>query len=260
MDRTKSLRVSIVASALGYFGLQSLIWVLVVSPSVAVMPPYVWFFASSAFLHIGIALFFLWRETDFRHTKTREPLRRVNAACHLTLFRLSCGPTLLFIAIAVDAGKASAVTLVVLAALAFLSDFFDGQVARRLNQTTDIGAYLDSSTDYAVLLVLSIAFVIIGMMPLWYFALLVVRFVGFAAAMGILSRRHGSLVAETTFLGKAAVFSAMTACAFELAGYAGLPVIGEARVVEIVEFASAAVLLVSIVDKVLYLRRRFRSG
>jgi len=257
VTRQTAIRLSISLSVLAYFLLQALVWVFSIGIASALTTPYSWFFPVSGLVHLCMAAFLIWREDDFRHTGAGELLRRVNAACHLTLFRLSCAPTILFLAIGVDHGDTSGVILIGLAAIAFISDFFDGQVARRFNQTTEIGAYLDSSTDYAVLLVLSIAFVLISIMPVWYFVLLVVRFVGFAVAMAVLARVRGKVVAETTFLGKAAVFGAMIALAFELAGYAGVRGVGEPPVILAIEIASAVILAVSFVDKVIFLVKKF---
>lgn len=259
MTRRASLRLSIVRSALIYFILQCIAWVVSVSPATALRTPYIWFFPSSAGLHIGMAVLLLWRQDDFRHTRTRESLQRVNVACHLTLFRLSCAPTILFLAIAVSAGETRGAVLIAVVIVAFLSDFVDGQAARRLDQTTDIGKYLDSSTDYAVLLVLAIAFVILGITPPWYFGALMARFLGFAVAMLVLTRVQGRVTAETTFFGKAAVFSAMTTYAFESAHYLGLSRLGSGPIVSTLEIISAAILGLSAVDKVIYLVRKFRA-
>ncbi len=242
-----------------YLLIQCVIWVATVGPAVATENPYLWFFPIAAGLHVVMAAFLLWRWEDFRHSKTQQLLPRVNLACHLTLFRLSSVPTILFLAMGVANEQASGVVLVVVVAVAFLSDFVDGQVARRLDQTTNTGAYLDSSTDYAVLIILSVSFVIMGITPVWYFAILMGRLIGFALAMGIFARIQGKVSAETTFLGKAAVFSAMAAYAFELAGYAGIPALGHGTVVLVVELVSATILVISVADKYRYLVKRFRT-
>lgn len=232
----------------------------VLTPARVFAPPYLWYIPVGAVLHIALVAFLFWRAKDFRHTVTGAPFRRVNLACHLTLFRFSCAPTILLLAVGVSRGHVSGVPLVILVAAAFLSDFLDGQAARRLNQTTEIGKYLDSSTDYAVLIVLSVAFLIMSVTPAWYFTVLMVRLVGFTVAMAVLARVQGEVSAETTFLGKAAIFSAMTTYAFELARYAGIRGIGNDTVVLVIELVSAAVLAASMIDKAIYLVRKFRTA
>jgi phosphatidylglycerophosphate synthase len=259
MSDGPSIRRSIVLSVFSYFAIQCAIWVIAVGPAAAVDRPLAWFFAAAAALHIGMGAFLWWRRSDFLLIESRRPLARVNAACHLTLFRLSSAPVILFLAIAVADDRASGLVLVVLVAVAFASDFLDGQVARKLRQTTVIGSYLDSSTDYAVLMVLSVAFLVLGITPLWYFCILMGRLAGFALAMGVVARVHGTVIAETTFIGKAAVFSAMVAYAFELARHVGLRGPGDPTVVLVVEILSAGVLVVSVADKLVYLVRRFRG-
>ena len=258
MTQAHSLRRSIGVSTLIYYILQCGVWVVSVSPNTAVRNPYLWFFPTSAVLHAGMVAFLLWRSEDFRHTETREPLSAVNAACHLTLFRLSCVPTIVFLAIGVVQDDASGLILIALAAIAFFSDLLDGQVARRFNQTTDIGRYLDSSTDYAVLVVFAIGFVIMKVTPVWYFAILMGRFVGFAIAMFVLAKVQRKVSAETTFLGKASVFGAMTTIVFEICRYSGLVILGDATLVLVLEIISAMILGISVVDKLVYLVRKFR--
>lgn len=258
MESSARLRLSILLSTLVYLLFQLAIWLVVVPRELLGRGPYVWFYLAAVLTHIGLAAALFWRRRDFRHTRTHETLSRVNLACHLTLFRLSCSPTILFLAVGASRGEIAGVALVAVVAAAFLSDLLDGQVARRLDQTTEIGAYLDSSTDYAVLIVLSVAFVILTITPLWYFLVLMFRLGGFAVAMIILTISRREVHPDTTFLGKAAVFSAMVTYAFELARYAGVRGLGSNTVVFVIEVASAAVLVVSVVDKLIYLVREVR--
>lgn len=260
MSQSPSLKLSIAVSVGLYFLIQCLVWVFTVSAAVAISRPYAWFFPASAALHIGMAGFLRWRAVDFRHTRTREQLSAINTACHLTLFRLSCVPTILFLAITVAQLGVGGTILIVVVIVAFLSDFLDGQVARRFDQTTDIGKYLDSSTDYAVLIVLAIASVIMKITPFWYFGILIGRLAGFSIAMLILARVQGSISAETTLLGKAAIFGAMATYAFEIARYTNLVVLGGDVLVLVIEIASATVLIASAVDKSVYLVRKFHAA
>ena len=185
---------------------------------------------------------------------------RVHLAAHITLFRLSSAPTIIFLAIPADHSKVAGAVLIALATSVFLTDLVDGQIARRLDQVTRIGTYLDSSTDYVILLSLVLAFVFLGITPIWYFAVLAARLVGFAIVMGVLSLRDRKVVPDTTVLGKAAVFSAMVTIAFELARAAGVRGAGNHDLVFGIEIASAVIIFLSAADKILYAVRRVRRS
>ena len=187
-----------------------------------------------------------------------RPLGRVNLACHLTLLRVSALPTLVFILLLAQEHRVAGV-FIPFAAAVFLTDLLDGQVARRMHQLTQIGAYLDSTCDYVVLIGGAIAFVAVGAIPVWFFAVLMARLVIFAAGMGSLLVLQGRVDPESTFLGKAAVFASMATLAFQLCRYLEVPYLGDDTLVLGVEIACAVLLAVSAVDKALYLRRKFRD-
>jgi len=217
------------------------------------------FFVVSFLYHVGILCFLLLRIGDLRLIGDGTMLSAINGACHLTLVRLSAMPTVVFLVAASDRPIMAAV-IVPLAALVFATDFADGRVARSRGQLTVMGQYLDSSTDYVVLLGSCIASAILGIIPLWYTAVLFGRLVLFAVAMGLLSLARGKVEPETTFLGKAAVFAAMATYGFQLSRWYGIPIIGDRTVVRIVEIATAAILVVSMGDKILYVARKLRRS
>ena len=70
----------------------------------------------------------------------------------ISLIRLACMPALLTLAYL---GKPF--WFLVVLALAFISDALDGYIARRFNLTTALGARLDSWSDFAIYLSLSIS-------------------------------------------------------------------------------------------------------
>jgi phosphatidylglycerophosphate synthase len=253
------LRNSILRSLTGYLALQAALWfgIAVVGAGVSAGIS-VGFIVVSVLLHAGMTGFLLWRMADFRNVDSGVERRRVHLAAHLTIFRLSSAPTMIFLALPARESTPAGVALIVLAGIVFLTDLFDGRIARRLDQVTRIGTYMDSSTDYVILMSLVLVFVVLGITPIWYVVVLGVRLVGFALVMGLLSLRDRRVTPDTTLLGKAAVFSAMVTIAFELARFAEVPGVGHPDLVLGIEIASAAVILISMADKILYVLGRLR--
>jgi len=59
--------------------------------------------------------------------------------------------------------------------IASLTDFFDGQIARRCNLITDLGKFLDSLADKMLVIAVLIAFVALGRISPWFLAIIVLR-------------------------------------------------------------------------------------
>jgi phosphatidylglycerophosphate synthase len=149
--------------------------------------------------------------------------------------------------------------LLPLMVLVFATDTLDGMVARRRHEITYVGRYLDSSSDYLMIIAVSIIFFYYDLIPLWFFILILCRFVLFALGMVALALRVGKPDPLSTFLGKASIFALMVLYVMEIAGLFGVPWIGNGLVVRIVEYAVALVVAVSMVDKAVFLRREFRK-
>jgi CDP-diacylglycerol--glycerol-3-phosphate 3-phosphatidyltransferase len=74
--------------------------------------------------------------------------------------------------------------LPILLGLVFLTDSFDGQIARRKKQITRMGAMLDSTSDYILLGVISIVYYRHNIVPHWFFYLIILRL--FLQGLGML--------------------------------------------------------------------------
>jgi cardiolipin synthase len=93
-------------------------------------------------------------------------------------------------------------------ALGGATDFFDGMLARRWNQVTRLGQLLDPIADRLSTVTVLVVFLIRGVVPLWFVALLVLRDVVLAVEMGRLKSR-GITGLPVNFIGKAATFNLM---------------------------------------------------
>ena len=63
--------------------------------------------------------------------------------------------------------------------LAIISDALDGYIARRLDVSSDSGAYFDIIADFFLVLIAFLAFIISGIYPYWLLLLIILVFVQF---------------------------------------------------------------------------------
>jgi CDP-diacylglycerol--glycerol-3-phosphate 3-phosphatidyltransferase len=211
---------------------------------------------TSAAFHAGLTAFLLWRQADFRLEGAGTQLDRVNSPNAVTLARLSSIPTIIQLVLLARDYTVLPVALPFIS-LVFASDLLDGFLARRGGGVTFVGRYLDSSSDYLMIVAVSILYRVEGMIPAWFFWLLMARLVLFAAGMAWAALRQGAVKPIATFLGKASIFSTMVLYAMEAAERFGVPWVGDPRVVRIFEYLVAGVIVVSLADKAVFLRRLF---
>jgi cardiolipin synthase (CMP-forming) len=128
----------------------------------------------------------------------------------------------------------------VLMVLVTASDWFDGYLARVLDQRTRLGAILDPVGDRAVFIVVGIGLVRGGLLPFWVLALLLARELLVAVVGGVLLAL-GRSIPETSRLGKVATSGLMLSIVGLLAAAAiggpGTPL----RWLEVLAFAGLAI-------------------
>jgi phosphatidylglycerophosphate synthase len=210
----------------------------------------------NAAFHAALALILISRIMDFRIEGTEPLLEKVNASNVLTIVRLSSIPTALFLILLSRRLQLLPVALPYLFAV-FITDFFDGMIARARKEITMVGRYLDSVSDYLILIATTIVFFAFSLIPAWFFVLILARLVIFAVFMAVAAVKLGRPTPIATFLGKASIFSTMLLYLLETAEYFAIPVIGYPLVVRIFEIVAAAVIVASFFDKALFLRKLF---
>jgi len=99
--------------------------------------------------------------------------------------------------------------LIVLA-IAGLSDWLDGVLARKLNQISRLGQLLDPAADRLFILVTLIGLVWRGVVPLWLAIVLVSRDVLMLFVFAVLGR-YGYAPPQVNFVGKSATFALLYA-------------------------------------------------
>ena len=124
----------------------------------------------------------------------------------LSFLRLLGVPLFLWLALGPHAdGWAFAVL-----AFAGLSDYADGKIARRFNQSSRLGAVLDPAADRLYILATIVALTVRDIVPLWLAIAVPARDVLLALTLPVL-RRHGYGVLPVHFLGKAATLNLLYA-------------------------------------------------
>ncbi|TVQ28804.1 MAG: hypothetical protein EA382_01165 [Spirochaetaceae bacterium] len=207
-----------------------------------------WFVITLPIAHVVVGGVLSLLKRLFR-TEDGRQLDRVNLPNVFSITRLSSAPTLLWLVLNARTYDVAPV-LIPLTALVFLTDLLDGQISRRTGQVTHIGKYLDSSSDYTLVFIVSIALVSYSLLAPWLFALILARLALQWVGQAILMVAQGwKLPFRTSFLGKASIFAIMTFSAVSLLRllpdrpdwfapvYAGL------------EIATAALTAVSLVEK-----------
>ena len=136
----------------------------------------------------------------------------------LSLARLVGVPVFLWLVLGPHA-DAWAVALLIASAA---TDWLDGKLARALNQQSRLGEALDPAADRLYIAATLVALAVRGIIPWWLFALLVVRELVVAGALGLLKRRMGFGTLQVSFAGKTATLCLLYAFPLLLLGtYAG---------------------------------------
>ncbi|GAB4365954.1 MAG: CDP-alcohol phosphatidyltransferase family protein [Spirochaetales bacterium] len=207
-------------------------------------------------LHIGLWIFLSLMHDHFTVIPTGEKLQRINAANKITLFRISSTPLAGFLLLLAPQHRIWPI-LVPVILLVFLSDLFDGAIARGNRQITKIGKYLDSISDYSLLIVVSFIMAKYRMIPDWLFLLVLFRYIFQAIGMMALLIYQGYVHPIATLLGKASVFSTMLLFSLEIVQR--VPLLGGhiRPILPVLEGIVSSIVVLSLIEKVVHLKRGF---
>jgi CDP-diacylglycerol--glycerol-3-phosphate 3-phosphatidyltransferase len=117
---------------------------------------------------------------------------------------------------------------VLVLALAGVSDWADGKIARALGQSSRLGALLDPAADRLYIVATLVAFVLRDVVPFWVVAVLVGREVVLGLMLLVL-RWYGYPPLQVHYLGKAATFNLLYAFPLLLLADGDGPVVAVAR-------------------------------
>jgi cardiolipin synthase (CMP-forming) len=124
----------------------------------------------------------------------------------LSVLRLLGVPLFLWLLLGPHADVAALVVL----ALSGLTDWADGVLARKLNQTSKLGALLDPAVDRLYILATLIGLTLRHIIPWWLAAVIIARDLLLLLTLPVL-RRHGYGPPPVHYLGKAATFNLLYA-------------------------------------------------
>jgi cardiolipin synthase (CMP-forming) len=136
----------------------------------------------------------------------------------LSVLRLLGVPVFLWLVLGPHLDAWAVVLLIASAA----TDWLDGKIARAFNQQSKLGEALDPAADRLYIAATLIALAIRNIIPWWLVALLAVRELMVAGALGLLKRRLGFGTLQVSFVGKTATLCLLYAFPLLLLGtYAG---------------------------------------
>lgn len=136
----------------------------------------------------------------------------------ITAVRLACLPVFLWLLFGRDMNALAAVLLGILG----ITDWVDGWVARRFNQSSQFGTIFDPATDRVLFIVGTGAVLASGAIPLWFGVAIITRECVVGAAM-IIATLFGMRRFEVSLLGKRYTFLLMMAVPLLLLGSSDHP-------------------------------------
>ena len=131
----------------------------------------------------------------------------------LSVLRLLGVPLFLYLALGPERDGLAVVVLIV----SGITDFLDGKLARRWNQSSKLGALLDPAADRLYIVSTLIALAVRGVVPVWFTVALLLRDVALFAFVPALRKLHLTAL-PVHFLGKAATFNLLYALPLLLLG------------------------------------------
>jgi len=129
----------------------------------------------------------------------------------LTFLRFLGIPLFIYLALSSHADGWAILTLMVAGA----TDYFDGKLARALNQESKFGEIADPTIDRLYILAVLIVLYIRDAIPLWLIVILIARDI-FMAVVALVIQVKGFPPLTVTYLGKAATFNLLYAFPFLL--------------------------------------------
>ena len=155
----------------------------------------------------------------------------------------------------------SVIVLIVVFAAIELTDLLDGMLARKLNQTSELGKVLDPFADSLSRLTYFLCFAFAGIMPIWIFVLVLYRDLGVSFIRLLMAKNGVVMPARLSGKVKAVVYAAAGAGGvlfyfFLKSGFLPEIIIPLRMVVTILLYAAGAIAVWSLIDYASVLKNR----
>ena len=137
----------------------------------------------------------------------------------ISVLRLLCIPIFVWVLLGAENRSAAAILLAILGA----TDWVDGWIARRFNQTSELGKILDPTADRLLLIVSIPSLIIDGSIPLWFALLALVRELlvgGATVSLALIGARR----IDVLWWGKTGTFAMLFAVPSFLAGESSISI------------------------------------
>lgn len=158
----------------------------------------------------------------------------------LTLLRLCLIP---LIVVMIHEGRFGLATVIFITA--GITDALDGYIARRFNQRTEIGAYLDALADKSLIAASFIALVHVQLVPFWLVVLVIFRDLMIVGAVAIAWLMHNPIAIEPLKVSKANTAAQIVAVATTL-GIKGFAIAFPFPLIEILHGVVAVLTVLSV--------------
>jgi cardiolipin synthase len=205
----RRLFINITFSLLGFYAFFAVVMGLIVYFTGIDISQYGIYLSVNVGFNVLLFLLLLYLREKFFYIRTKKYMEKINFPTVLTLSRMTSIPAIVMIIIWSKDFPMTAY-LISFTVYAFISDFFDGKISRMKQQESRIGQYLDSSSDYALLMAITVAFHVFEFIPGWFIFLLLSRLLVQWFIMFIITMIQGfTAYPRSSFLGKGSVFTVM---------------------------------------------------
>lgn len=173
--------------------------------------------SAETLLAIFLWLFFMIKIEWLKDITTGKEIYHLNISNALSSLRFLLVPLLIAIfglTIVFDGSFKIRIAIFLFAVAVALTDMFDGYLARRLKEVTNLGKIIDPVGDFLMITAFSILLFYAKIIELWFFILTMIRIPGlFVSALFIISLDI-KIKIKTTKLGKTTIFYILTLLGF----------------------------------------------